>query len=40
MDIARQEPLVDVTTIDKEVKVIAEIPGVDKQNIKINAYDS
>jgi HSP20 family protein len=33
------EPLVDVTTTDKEVKVLAEMPGVDKQNIKINAYD-
>jgi HSP20 family protein len=34
------EPLIDVTTTDKEVKVIAEMPGIDKQNIKINAYDN
>jgi HSP20 family protein len=34
------EPLVDVNTTDKEVKVVAEIPGIDKQNIKVNAYDN
>lgn len=34
------EPLVDVTTIDKEIKVVVEMPGVNKNNIKINAYDS
>ena len=33
------EPLADVTTTDKEVKVVAEMPGVSKENIKINAYD-
>ena len=31
------EPLVDVNTTDKEVKVVAEIPGINKQNIKVNA---
>jgi HSP20 family protein len=35
-----REPLVDVTTTDKEVKVILEMPGVNKENIKINAYDN
>ena len=30
----------DVTTTDKEVKVVVEMPGVSKNNIKINAYDS
>jgi HSP20 family protein len=35
-----REPLVDVTTTDKEVKVILEMPGVSKENIKINAYDT
>jgi HSP20 family protein len=34
------EPLVDVNTTDKEVKVVAEIPGIDKKNINVNAYDS
>jgi HSP20 family protein len=36
-----REPLADITTTDKEVKVILEMPGVgSKENIKINAYDS
>jgi HSP20 family protein len=34
------EPMIDVNTTDKEVKVVAEIPGINKQNIKVNAYDS
>ncbi len=37
---SEREPLVDITTTDKEVKVVMEIPGVKKENIKINAYDS
>jgi HSP20 family protein len=37
---AEREPLVDVSTKDKEVKVIAEMPGVKKENIKINAYEN
>ena len=36
---AEREPLVDVNTTDKEVKVVLEIPGVKKEDIKINAYD-
>jgi HSP20 family protein len=35
-----REPLADVVTSDKEVKVIVEIPGVNKESIKINAYDN
>lgn len=35
-----REPLADVTTTDKEVKVILEMPGVSKENIKINASDN
>jgi HSP20 family protein len=35
-----REPLADITTTDKEVKVILEMPGVSKENIKINAYDN
>lgn len=34
-----REPLVDVITTDKEVKVTAEMPGIAKENIKINAYE-
>lgn len=34
------EPLVDINTTDKEVKVVVELPGIDKQNIKVNAYDN
>jgi HSP20 family protein len=37
---AEREPLVDVSSTDKEVKVIAEMPGVKKENIKINAYEN
>jgi HSP20 family protein len=33
------EPLVDVTTTDKEVKVVVEMPGISKDKIKVNAYD-
>ena len=34
------EPLMDVTTTDKEVRVVVEMPGISKDNIKVNAYDS
>src|SRR5215469_10618504 len=34
------EPLVDVNTTDKEVKVVVEMPGVSKDKIKVNAYDN
>jgi HSP20 family protein len=37
---AEREALADVTTTDKEVKVVLEMPGIDKQSIKINAYDN
>ncbi|MGG6461026.1 MAG: archaeal heat shock protein Hsp20 [Candidatus Eiseniibacteriota bacterium] len=36
---AEREPMSDVTATDKEVKVVIELPGVSKENIKINAYD-
>jgi HSP20 family protein len=36
---AEREPIVDVLTTDKEVKVIVEVPGINKENIKVNAYD-
>ena len=34
-----REPLADVNSTDKEVKVILEIPGVKKEDIKVNAND-
>jgi HSP20 family protein len=37
---SEREPLADVTTTDKEVKVIVEMPGVSKENIRVNAYDN
>ncbi|MGA7691579.1 MAG: archaeal heat shock protein Hsp20 [Nitrososphaeraceae archaeon] len=37
---SEREPLADITATDKEIKVILEMPGVNKENIKINAYDT
>ena len=37
---SEREPLADVTATDKEVRVVVEIPGVSKENIKVNAYDN
>jgi HSP20 family protein len=37
---AEREPLADVITTDKEVKVTVEVPGITKQDIKVNAYES
>jgi HSP20 family protein len=37
---SEREPLADVTTTDKEVKVVIEMPGVSKENININVYDN
>jgi HSP20 family protein len=34
------EPLSDITTTDKDVKVVVEMPGIDKKDIKISAYDN
>ncbi len=36
---AEREPLIDVNTTDKEVKMVLEIPGVKKEDIKVNTYD-
>jgi len=36
---AEREPLADVNVTDNEVKVVLEMPGVKKENIKVNAYD-
>ena len=37
---SEREPLVDVSSTDREVKVIVEMPGIKKENIKINAYEN
>jgi HSP20 family protein len=37
---SEREPLADVTTTDKDVKIAVEMPGVSKENIKINVYDT
>ena len=34
-----REPLVDVLSTDSEVKVVAEVPGVDKKDIKVYATE-
>jgi HSP20 family protein len=34
------EPMIDVVSTDKEVKVTVEMPGVSKENIRIDAYGS
>jgi HSP20 family protein len=36
---SEREPMSDITTTDKEVKVTIELPGVSKEDIRINAYD-
>jgi HSP20 family protein len=33
------EPVADVTTTDKEIKVILEMPGLSKEKIKVDAYE-
>ena len=35
-----REPLADVVTYDKEVKVVVELPRANKESIKINVYDN
>lgn len=37
---AEREPLADIVTTDKEVKVVVEMPGIRKEDIKINAFDN
>lgn len=36
---AEREPLVQIDTTDKEVKITVEMPGVSKEKIRINTYD-
>ena len=37
---SEREPMSDISETDKEVKVVLEMPGVSKENIKINAYEN
>ena len=37
--IEEREPLIDVTSGEKVIQVVAEIPGVDKNDIKLNATE-
>ena len=37
---AEREPLVDVSSTDKEVKIVAEMPGISKEKIRIDVYDN
>ena len=37
---AEREPLADVMTSDKQVKVVVEMPGVTKENIKVIVHDN
>jgi HSP20 family protein len=37
---AEREPLADIVTTDKEVKVIVEMPGIRKEDVKVNTYDN
>src|SRR6476660_1957631 len=37
---SEREPLADITSTNTEIKVIVEMPGVNKENIKVNAYDN
>lgn len=36
---AEREPLADVITSEKEIKIVLEMPGVEKENIKVNSHD-
>ena len=36
---AERESLYDITTTNKEVKIVLEMPGLKEEDIKINAYD-
>lgn len=38
--LSERQPLSEVSTTDKEVKITVELPGVSKEQIKIDAYDS
>lgn len=37
---SEREPLADIVTTDKEVKVVVEMPGISKEDIKVNAFEN
>jgi HSP20 family protein len=37
---AEREPLIDISSTDKEVKIVAEMPGLSKEKIRIDTYDN
>jgi HSP20 family protein len=37
---SEREPLADIYSTDKEVKIVLEMPGIKKEDIKINAIDT
>jgi HSP20 family protein len=38
--LSEREPLSDIYSTDKEIKIVFEMPGIKKENIKINAIDN
>jgi HSP20 family protein len=36
---AEREPLIDISSTDNEVKIVAEMPGISKDKINVNVYD-
>ncbi|HEX2407414.1 MAG TPA: Hsp20/alpha crystallin family protein [Nitrososphaeraceae archaeon] len=34
-----REPLIDISSTDNEIKIVAEMPRISKEKIKIDAYD-
>jgi HSP20 family protein len=36
---SQREPLIDISSTDKEVKIVAEMPGISKESNRIDAYD-
>jgi HSP20 family protein len=38
--LSERQPLSEVSTTDKEIKIVVELPGISKEQIKIDAYDN
>ena len=37
---AEREPQMDIVTSDKEIRIVVELPGVDKQDVRVNNFDN
>ena len=37
---AEREPQIGIVTTDKEIRIVAELPGVDKQDVRVNTFDN